>query len=195
MVRKKGYGTITGRLKRADKLAGTYLDMPRPKPHCAASKVTETKRAAQEPDGPCVRKLVQRRLATWAAAETTGATPESAANLRARYWAAIRGNGSAMVAIARMRESVCTIPSVAIPSAVIRAGSIEAGPIVAVVPRACPNEHTTDEPLRSVVALRCAGIGIVGIVTIRAHRGRTDISGANANADPNRHPRVSGNRG
>ena len=158
----------------------------------ARLRVHKTKRAARSADGPFLLEAPSRRLATSAAAETAG-TAESAANLRACNWAAIRGNGSAIVAVAGMGESVWTIPSAAIPSAVIRA-SIETRPIVAVIPGAGPDKNATDEPLRTVVALRCASVRIIGIVAVSAHRRRTDISGSDANSNPNCNPGVSGNR-
>ena len=129
-----------------------------------------------------------RRLATSATAESASTAPESAAKLGVGDWATIGGNGSAIVAIARMSESVWTIPSAAIPSAVIRA-SIET-----VIPGAGPDKHATDEPLRPIVALRCASVRMVGIVAVGAHGRRTDISGSDANSNPNRNPSVSGNR-
>ena len=121
-----------------------------------------------------------------------GTAPESAAKLRVGNWAVVRGNRSAIVAIA-MSESVWTIPSVAVPSTVIRA-PIKTRPIVAVIPRTSPDKHATDEPLRTVIALRCASVRIIGIVTVGAQRRRTDISGSDADPNPNRNSGVSRNR-
>ena len=99
--------------------------------------------------------------------------------------AVIGGNRSAVIAIAGVGT---------IPSARIRDGSIETTPIVAVIPGASPDKHATDEPLRTVVALRCASVRIIGMVAVGAHGRRTDISGSDANPNPNRNSGVSGNR-
>ncbi|OLB20643.1 MAG: hypothetical protein AUH16_04520 [Acidobacteria bacterium 13_2_20CM_57_7] len=55
--------------------------------------------------------------------------------------------------------------------------------VVAVEPRARPDENAADEIVRAVIAIRRAGIRVITIVAISADRGRPYIRRANSNAD------------
>jgi hypothetical protein len=83
----------------------------------------------------------------------------------------------------------------AIPSASVKWTSVEPWPIepravIAVIPRASADEDAANEPLRTIIAARGAGIGIVAVVTVGANRRRSHISGANSN--PYDNPSVGG---
>jgi len=71
---------------------------------------------------------------------------------------------------------------------------IETGPpIIAMVPRAGPNEDSADEPVRTVVAIGCASVRVIPVVAIGAYRGVT-VTAANSNGNPNLCPRRSRQR-
>ena len=72
--------------------------------------------------------------------------------------------------------------------AIISATTVEAATIVAAVePRAGADEDAADEVVRSVVAVRCAGVRIVAVVTVGAGRRRADgaVNWAYPDADAN----------
>jgi hypothetical protein len=50
-------------------------------------------------------------------------------------------------------------------------------------PRAGADEDSADEPIRAVVAVRCAGIRVIPVVAISAYRGVT-VTAANSNGNP-----------
>jgi hypothetical protein len=67
--------------------------------------------------------------------------------------------------------------------------------ITAVIPGPCADEHAAEEPRRSVVPVRCAGIRIVTVITIRANGSSVTIApihrGADSNSNRNLSVRVS----
>jgi len=53
--------------------------------------------------------------------------------------------------------------------------AVKAAPVRPVEPRAGTDKHATDEPLRSVVAVRRAGVRVVAIIAVRANRCRAVV--------------------
>jgi hypothetical protein len=58
-------------------------------------------------------------------------------------------------------------------------------PIKTVKPRASTDEDTAGEPTGTVVAVRRARVRVISIVAVGAHRGWTNVSWADSNADHN----------
>jgi len=76
-------------------------------------------------------------------------------------------------------------PAIVVRLSIIIGPPIEAGTsIVAVIPRAGADENSVDEPVRPIVAIRCASIGVIPVVAISAYRGVT-VTAANSNGNPN----------
>src|SRR6266581_1279676 len=55
--------------------------------------------------------------------------------------------------------------------------------VIAMKPRPRANENTADEVVRAVIAIGCAGIGVITIVAISTDRSRPYIRRANSNTD------------
>lgn len=92
---------------------------------------------------------------------------------------------AAVLAIATMTViAAVTIVATAIVSAAIIATTVEAATVVAVVPGAGADEDSADEVVRSVVAVWCAGVRIVAVVTVGADRRWSD-DGAYSNSNAN----------
>jgi hypothetical protein len=94
-----------------------------------------------------------------------------------------------MEATAAMSESAATgvpVATAGVPvaaprvAAVVVATPVSTAAIVAVVPRAGADKDAADEVIGTVKAIRCASVGVVAIVSIRANRSRAD-SDANGN--------------
>jgi hypothetical protein len=103
---------------------------------------------------------------------------------------------AAAIAIAIMVPSVAFVESISIvvASMPIRAVSVviisivetvavvvAAWSIVAVIPGTSADEHTVHKPVRSVVAVRSAGVRIIAVITVSTDRGWS----TNANVDYN----------
>ena len=91
-------------------------------------------------------------------------------------------------------EAVTIVPAseVAIPAIIEIATTIKPGATVearasikTLKPRAGADKNTAGEVARSVVAVRCACVGIVSVVAVRAHWGRPNVRRPNAKADHN----------
>ena len=111
--------------------------------------------------------------ATTAAVEATTATVETIAPVEASVIAtaveAVRFTASVAVAATAIiaAVSVVTVP-------VVSAVAVEAMAIAAVEPGAGTDEDSTDEVIRSVVAVWSAGVRSVAVVTVGADRRRAD---------------------
>ena len=55
--------------------------------------------------------------------------------------------------------------------------------VIAMKPRPRANENTADEVIRAVIAIGCAGVGVITIVAISTDRSRPYIRRANSNTD------------
>ena len=55
--------------------------------------------------------------------------------------------------------------------------------VIAMKPRPRANENTADEVVRAVIAIGCAGVGVITIVAISTDRSRPYIRRANSNTD------------
>jgi len=127
-----------------------------------------------------------------AAVDATCATPEGATHRPVRD-AMVSVSAAAVGSIGRTPVESSAITSRTVPATGIQRGSrIEAGSIIAVVPRTGTDKDATEEPLRTIVAVGRAGIRIITIVAIRTNRRGTNISGAYCN--PKGNPCVSRNR-
>src|SRR6266550_790410 len=84
--------------------------------------------------------------------------------------------GVAVVAV------VVIAPGVATPASVV---AVSATAIIAAVPRASANKDTADKVVRTVEAIRCAFVGVVVIVSVRANGSRADVAWSDSNANGN----------
>jgi hypothetical protein len=120
-----------------------------------------------------------------AATEVTAAgepTPAAAANVATAAAANVATATAANVATATFISAPANIPAlaaygaastvcIAARIAIVATASVVAAAIVAPsIPRAGTDEDATGEPFRAIVAIRCAGIRIVVVVAISAHR-------------------------
>jgi hypothetical protein len=131
-----------------------------------------------------------------AAASTMEAASATAAVIAAATAAAVIATAAAVIATAAA-ESAARAASIAAASAVAATVAISATIAIAApavpapsVPRAGADEHAAVEPVRTVIAVRGASIGIILVIAPRAIRGAVvaDISGINhcgADADSN----------
>lgn len=125
-----------------------------------------------------------------AAAMKTSATMEPASSMKSTAkLAASAGKPSAYKALVRepsAAEAIAAKIAVepALESAPFKVTRAEiAAPVKPVEPRAGSDKHATNEPLRAVVAVRRAGVGVVAIIAVRANRWRAVIiAGAHSNA-------------
>lgn len=135
---------------------------------------------------------IVRRLPMTTAVESTCPTAEAATHRPVRDAAMVSVSAAAVGWIARTPVEPSTVTSRTVPPTSIQAGSIEAGSIIAVVPRTGTDKDTTHEPLRTIVAIGCASVGIIAVIAIRTYRRRTHIS--RAYRDPKGNPCMSRNR-
>lgn len=70
-----------------------------------------------------------------------------------------------------------------IPASVVAAPVEARPPVVPVIPRAGADEHATDEPVWTVVAVRRTSIRVIIIVAIGAYRHRPNVSRAYTHAN------------
>src|SRR6267154_1155796 len=83
--------------------------------------------------------------------------------------------------VATTTEAVVAIaPSVATPASIV---AVSATAIVAAVPRAGANKDTADKVIRTVEAIRCASVGVVVVVTVRANGSCADVAVARSDSD------------
>src|SRR6266513_5392504 len=75
-----------------------------------------------------------------------------------------------------------TAPRVATPASVV---AVTATAIVAAVPRTGANKDTADKVVRTVEAIRCAFVGVVVIVAVRANGSCADVAVARADCNAN----------
>src|SRR5438876_4577416 len=73
-------------------------------------------------------------------------------------------------------------PRVATRASVV---AVTATAIVAAVPRTGANKDTADKVVRTVEAIRCAFVGVVVIVSVRANGSRADVAWSDSNANGN----------
>jgi hypothetical protein len=87
-------------------------------------------------------------------------------------------------------RSACntTATVVAIGAVSVESGPVETTSVEAVVPRASTDKDSTNEPSRTVIAVRRARIGIVAVVTVCTCWRGSDVSWADC--DANRNPGV-----
>src|SRR5438876_1018625 len=57
------------------------------------------------------------------------------------------------------------------------ARAVKAAAVKPVEPRACADKHATREPLRSIIAVRRAGVRVIVIVAVGANRWRAVVGG------------------
>ena len=79
------------------------------------------------------------------------------------------------------------ITTATVEAPAIETTAVETAAVESMEPRASPDEDSVEEPIRAVVAVRRASVWVIIIVSIRANRGRANISvpWANSNADKN----------
>ncbi len=104
----------------------------------------------------------------------TASTVIAAANLTVSYVPA-----AAVVAM----TAVITVAAVSAPT---RASPVSgATPIAAAIPRAGANEEAAGEPARAVVAVGCASVRVVSIVSVSADGSWAHVPRSDSNADDN----------
>src|ERR1700734_2490418 len=97
-------------------------------------------------------------------------------------WAVIKAATSAGIAYATAVTYTTAIPdsvsAAAIVStpAIVSTATVESAAPVAAIPRAGADKEATYEPAWSVIAVRCASVGIIRIVTVRTDRSRIPIA-------------------
>jgi hypothetical protein len=151
----------------------------------AAMEATTTAhaRAAVEGATTDVTAVESTGCAYAAAVEATGAAAYecvAATGIAARTVVkAVAGSGvpnSTAIAVVISRVAIVSTATVVSTAAIIAAATVvsTASP-VAVIPRAGTDEDATDEPARSIVAIRRASVGIVVVVAPGADRSRVSI--------------------
>src|SRR5437016_14482879 len=66
---------------------------------------------------------------------------------------------------------------IAVEPALESARAVKAAAVKPVKPRACADKHATREPLRSIIAVRRAGVRVIVIVAVGANRWRAVVGG------------------
>src|SRR6266481_7205218 len=95
--------------------------------------------------------------------------------------------GEAVVAtVVAVRTTIVAVvviaPGVATPASVV---TVSATAIIAAVPRAGANKDTADKVVRTIEAIRCAFVGVVVMVSVRANGSRADVAWSDSNANGN----------
>jgi len=110
-----------------------------------------------------------------AAAVKPAATAEPASSMKSTAKLAAAGKPSAYKALVGVPSAEAIAAKIAAEPALKSAPFIVArapiaAPVKPVVPRPGTDKHATDEPLRSVVAVRRAGVWVVAIIAVSANR-------------------------
>ena len=116
-----------------------------------------------------------------AAAVKPAATAEPASSMKSTTKLAAAGKPSAYKALVRVPSAEAIAAKIAVEPALKSAPfKVTRAPIAASVkpvePRPGTDKHATGEPLRSVVAVRRAGVRVVAIIAVRANRCRAVVS-------------------
>jgi hypothetical protein len=129
-------------------------------------------------------------------AATRVATVITAAGVSACRAAAIASAIHWAIAITVARSAISITWPVTIPGSISITGAtiIAVSVIAAVIPRASADEHAAYKPVRSVIAIRRAGVGIISVIAIRADGSCTDARIHWADADAHGNLRVCGPR-
>jgi hypothetical protein len=114
-----------------------------------------------------------------AAPSTVEAAAMEAVNRRAASEARPANNGA-------VRETRPAVKGASIIAPVVGASVEAMGASIVTKPRTGADENAANEPIRAIVAIRSAGVRIIGIVAVGAYGRRTDVNrGAHADADHN----------
>src|SRR2546429_8902841 len=83
------------------------------------------------------------------------------------------GNPSADKALVSETSAAKAVAvEIAVEPALESARAVKAAAVKPVEPRACADKHATREPLRSIIAVRRAGVRVIVIVAVGANRWR-----------------------
>jgi len=98
---------------------------------------------------------------------------------------AIRVSVAASIGVTPMGVPTArSVPTVMIPTANVRPAIPEPGRMAPVIPRSRTNEHSTYEILRSVIPVRCASIGIIGVISVGTNRRPSNVTRPDSDSDP-----------
>ena len=115
------------------------------------------------------------------AAVKSSATMEPASSMKSTAKLAAAGKPSACKPLLRVPSAAEAIAAkIAVEPALESAPfkvtrAVKAAPVKPVEPGAGTDKHATDEPLRSVVAVRRAGVRVVAIIAVRTNRCRAVV--------------------
>jgi len=129
--------------------------------------------------------------ATVTSASVTAATVETAAAGSASVEATSASSRKAAVGIATTPVTSASVGAVTIApasSAIAPASSAPAATPAPPVPRAGTDEHSATKPLRTVVAVGCAGIRIIIVIPVLTHRRPAHV--ARSHSDGNSYLRL-----
>jgi hypothetical protein len=98
------------------------------------------------------------------------------------------GSSTVESATYRAVSDVATLPAVttvpAVAAAKSRASPVTGASIIATAePRSSADEDATGEVARTVISVRCAGVGVIPIVAVGTDRSWADVAGADAHTD------------
>jgi hypothetical protein len=132
---------------------------------------------------------VEATAATAAIAASATAIAASAATIAMRYAAASITTRAAGIAASGIAAATVAV-SAAIPvAAAIAIAAATPSMTAPAVPRSDTDEDAAVKPVRAVIAVRCAGVGVIGVIAPLAIRGTVGISGIyQSGADTYPHP-------
>jgi hypothetical protein len=89
----------------------------------------------------------------------------------------------AVIPAAAIIAATAVVTSSAIVAAAVKSATVEAPPVIAVVPGAGADEDATSEPVRPVVAVRRTGIRGIAVIAIGANRSWAYITVSRAHSN------------
>src|SRR5215470_14622409 len=125
---------------------------------------------------------------------TSAVEPAFAAEAATTEVTAMEGSEISVATAVKVPKTGPAIKAMPVVAPSIETAPIESGPAPETVePRASANENAVHEPVRSVVAVGCARVRIIRIVTKGADRGwSVVVTGPYADSDSKPHLRVRG---
>lgn len=97
----------------------------------------------------------------------------------------ISNRGPAYRSTSNRSMSVISGAGIGASMTVVARMAVERAAMVSMEPRTGANKDSAGEPLRPVVTVRRAGVGVIVVVTVGAHRSGADPGWPNANGNAN----------